>query len=295
VSSIIRHFARFFFIWDRLPEVTQKATGREDVQRAKDEGRHCQFISMNGLPGLGAGLDPDDALNMVDNFYNLGCRMMHLTYNTRTLIGDGCVEEADAGLSDIGREVVERMNRVGILVDTPHSGRQTTLDAARASTAPMAASHTVCDGVHKHVRGKSDEEIRAIAETGGLIGMTCIPTFLGKPGNLVRLLDHVDYLVKLVGADHAAIGTDVSSSPEDPEGVELKPFPRTRAKDRNWKHHRPKPEDISDEHRNGSLRWTNWPYFTVGLVMRGYSDDDIRKIIGGNVLRVLDDVAKAAG
>jgi len=188
------------------------------------------------------------------------------------------------------------MNQVGIIVDTPHSGKQTTLDAARLSEAPMAASHTLCEEVFRHDRGKSDEEIKAIAGTGGLIGVCCIPTFLGERGNVASLMQHVDYIVKLVGADHAAIGTDVSLVPPDPEGVELKPFPPTTGKNRNWRpEHRSHVPGVSEDCRTGSLVWTNWPYFTVGLVQLGYSDEDVRKIIGGNVLRVLKDVAVHAG
>jgi membrane dipeptidase len=289
VARVLRHFARFFYIWDQLPEVTFKATTSDDVRRAKAEGRHCQFISMNGLPGVTEDLDA--SLDMVDTFYHLGCRMMHLTYNLRNVIGDGCTEPANAGLSDFGRDVVTRMNEVGILVDTPHSGKQTTLDAARHSRAPMAASHTVCDGVFKHDRGKSDEEIKAIVDTGGFVGICCIPGFLGKKPNIIGLLDHIDYLVKLVGAGHAAIGTDVACHPPEPEDCPFKPFSGPQPKNRNWSaEHMKQMQAAGEEHLTGSLLWTNWPYFTVGLVQRGYSDDDIRKIIGGNVLRVLDDV-----
>ena len=295
VAAGLRHFARFFYISDRLPEFTRKATTPEDVRKAKDEGRHCQFISMNGLPGQHEIPEMDAALNMVNTFYHLGCRMMHLTYNLRNIIGDGCVERANAGLSEFGREVVERMNQVGILVDTPHSGRQTTLDAAHCSQAPVAASHTVCEAVFRHARGKSDEEIKAIADTGGFVGICCIPTFLGEAGTIVSVLDHLDHLVKLVGVDHAAIGTDVACTPSDPEGVELKPYPKTKSKNRNWRpEHRTYVPGVSEECRTGSLVWTNWPYFTVGLVQRGYSDADIQKIIGGNVLRVLAEVANCS-
>ena len=295
VESVMRHFARFFYDWDQMPDLVQKATRPDDVKKAKEEGRHCQFISLNGLPGAFHVGDLDAGLRMVDTFYHLGCRMMHLTYNLRTLLGDGCVERADGGLSEFGHEAVERMNEVGILVDVPHSGRQTTLDAAKASRVPMAASHTACQSVYDHARGKSDEEIKAIVETGGFVGICCIPHFLGERGTIVDLLDHVDYLVKLAGVDHAAIGTDVGTVPPAPEGVKLNPFPRSRKKERNWRpEHRPVSPEVSEECRTGSLMWTNWPCFTVGMVQRGYSDQDIQKIIGGNVLRVLDDVAKCA-
>lgn len=292
-GTIPRHFARFVYIWDQMPELVQKATHSEDARKAKQEGRHCQFLSLNGLPEAPAGIHP---LDMVDTAFHFGVRMAHLTYNLRNLIGDGCVERANGGLSEFGHEVVERMNKVGVLVDTPHSGRRTTLDAARASSAPVAASHTSCCSVYYHDRGKTDEEIKAIADTGGFIGIYCIPTFLAEAGTLVDMLNHIDYAAKLVGVDHVAIGTDTGTLPPEPPGVELKPYPKARVRQRLWRpEHRTNVPGGGDECRTGSLAWLNWPYFTVGLVHRGYSDNDIRKIIGGNVLRVLDDVQRHAG
>ena len=295
-DKLIRHLSRFFVVWDRQPDLVQKATTPEDAIQAKKEGRRCQFVSLNGLPGDHIAIGPDAGLDMVDHCYNLGCRMMHLTYNLRNLIGDGCIEPADGGLSNWGREVVERMNQAGILVDVPHSGRQTTLDAAEASSAPVAASHTACEALYPHDRCKSDEEIKAIAATGGFVGICVISWFLAEHGTIVDLLDHIDHAVGLVGPDHVAIGTDCACSADPPEGLDLKPFPRPASRDRNWRpEQKQRPMEVSLEPRTGSLRWTNWPLFTVGLAQRGYADEDIRKIIGGNVLRVLGEVAERAG
>jgi len=187
------------------------------------------------------------------------------------------------------------MNDVGVIVDTAHTGRQTTLDAARVSRAPMVASHTVCDALFRHDRAKDDEQFRAIVATGGFVGMAAVPTFLAKVGRLPDLLDHIDYAVKLVGADHVAIGTDAWSHPDEPEGITLKPMPVIQRKNRMWRpEHRVYVEGVSEDIQDGTLRWTNWPLYTVGLVQRGHSDEAIRKIIGGNVMRVLDDVAACA-
>jgi len=290
----IRHLSRFFLVWDRNPGLVRKATTPGDVLRAKQEGARCQYVSLNGLPGDHIQLGADAGLDMVDHCYNLGCRMMHLTYNLRNLIGDGCIEPADAGLSNWGREVIARMNRVGILVDVPHSGRRTTLDAAEASSAPIAASHTACQALYPHDRGKSDQEIKAIAATGGFVGICVLAWVLAERGTLVDLLNHIDHAVRLVGPDHVAIGTDKPAMADIPEGMNMKPLAPSKARNRNWlPKHKASPE-ANEEPRTGSLRWTNWPLFTVGLVQRGYSDDDIRKIIGGNVLRVLGQVADGA-
>ena len=186
------------------------------------------------------------------------------------------------------------MNRVGVIVDVSHSGWRTSLEAARASTRPMVASHSVCGALHRHIRSKPDEVIRAIADTGGYIGIACIPAFLGGRGDLGSFLDHIDYAVRKFGADHVAIGTDRGWTSSRAAAASAKlPPPKKRG---NWpftfESFWPANDPAFDMARWGqarqvkSLAWTNWPLFTVGLAQRGYADLDIQKIIGGNVLRV---------
>ena len=127
-----------------------------------------------------------------------------------TQIGDGCGEPANAGLSDFGRAVVAEMNRLGVIVDVAHSGWSTSLEGAQASKKPMAASHTACAALNQHIRAKPDEVLRAICDTGGLIGICCIPDFLGRTRDIRAMLDHIDHVAKKFGVDHVAIGTDVA-------------------------------------------------------------------------------------
>jgi membrane dipeptidase len=215
---------------------------------------------------------------------------MHLTYNRRNALGDGAGETNDGGLSDFGREAVKEMNRLGVIVDVSHSGWRTSLEAAKASAKPMVASHTTCCGVYRHFRGKPDDTIKAICDTGGLVGICCIPRFLGGEGDISAFLDHLDYAVKKFGDDHVAIGTDVaySSRNDVAERAKIKrgPAPARRAVER-WEALWPKDDFRVKPQGIPSLAWTNWPLFTVGLVQRGHSDETIRKILGGNVLRVL--------
>jgi len=141
--------------------------------------------------------------------------------------------------------------------------------------------------LHEHFRGKPDEVIKAIADTGGLVGICCISRFLGGKGDIVALLDHIDYVAKKFGVDHVAIGTDVGHSSsfgvEERKKAAVSGLRRRREPFRSlW----PKDDFVPGEGAVDSIAWTNWPLFTVGLVQRGYSDGDIRKIVGGNVLRV---------
>jgi membrane dipeptidase len=210
--------------------------------------------------------------------------MMHLTYNRRNMIGDGCAEASNAGLSGFGRAVVAEMNRLGVIVDVAHSGWRTSLEGAQASRQPMVASHSGCAAVNRHIRTKPDEVIRAIADTGGYVGICCIPRFLGRTGDINALLDHIDYMVKRFGAGHVAIGTDVAYASRAAPAEEKKLPPRRRSRVR-FEYYWP-PDALGGSTQDLTLSWTNWPLFTVGMVQRGHSDADIQKILGGNVLRV---------
>lgn len=155
----------------------------------------------------------------------------------------------------------------------------------------MVDSHTVAHALSGHYRGKPDHVMKPIAETDGLIGICCIPRFLGGSGDIAAFLDHLDYVAKLVGADHVAIGTDVSYSPKRQEHLcESKGMlrrPKRREPVRSlWPEPGCAPPENLSARARASLSWVNWPLFTVGLVMRGHSDENIRKILGGNVLRV---------
>ena len=293
IGRIIKRLAHFTFLTDMISEHVSKAVRPDDIVAAKEAGRRSLYFSLNGVPLPLDFICVEEELRYIKIFFQLGARMAHLTYNRRNLIGDGCGEPANGGLSDFGLAVVAEMNRVGMIVDVAHSGWQTSLDAAKASKLPMCASHSVCCGLHEHCRGKHDDVIRAIADTGGFIGICCVPAFLGDTGDIRAFLDHIDYAVKTFGADHVAIGTDVGYSPPHfwperdkiPERRKLRPPWRSL-----W------PEDCglgdpqwSKPEQRDSMAWTNWPIFTVGMVQRGHSDDDIRKILGGNVLRVARD------
>ena len=201
------------------------------------------------------------------------------------MIGDGCAEKANAGLSDFGRAVIAEMNRVGVIPDCAHSGWQTSLEAAQVSEKPVVASHTTCGKLFPHIRSKPDEVIKAIADTGGYVGICCISRFLRGQGDINALLDHVDHVVKTVGVDHVTLGTDVAYTSQN-AAAESKKVPSRPRRRREFRSLWPADNYRAAAGASRSIAWTNWPLFTVGLVQRGHSDDDIRKIIGGNVLRV---------
>lgn len=228
---------------------------------------------------------PDEhcpSLGNIDRFYRLGVRRINPILNYRNHLGDGCLERYDSGLSYYGLAFLERMNAVGMICDMSHWGEKSSFDAIDASAYPPLISHAGARSLFpENKRLKSDELIKALAEKDGLIGVCGIPNYLspGKSQGIMDLLDHIDYIVKLVGVDHVGIGTDII-----------------------WGHHAALPVTLhylmhmgiepKAEYMEGIESLEEWPNITRGLVKRGYSDRDIEKIIGGNALRLMDRIIK---
>lgn len=289
---LLKRLSRFTYLTDMLKDSVAKAATPEEVAAAKEAGRHCLYLTGNGVPLVEQWVSIQDELRYMRVFFQLGIRMMHLTYNRRNMIGDGCAEKANAGLSDFGTTVIAEMNRLGIIPDCAHSGWQTSLESAQVSSKPVVASHSTCGGIFPHIRSKPDEVIRAIAETGGYIGICCIPRFLRGKGDINAFLDHIDYVVKKFGADHVAIGTDVAYTSQQ-AGEENRKVPRRDRSRTRFASLWPADDYKTAPEATESIAWTNWPLFTVGLVKRGHSDETIRKILGKNVMRVASDSLKS--
>jgi membrane dipeptidase len=289
--QLLRRLGNFTFALDMMPDDLVRATAAGDIERAKRDGKAALVLTTNGVPLPQRWNSVRDELGLIRVFQQLGVRMMHLTYNRRNMIGDGSGESSDAGLSDFGRAVVAEMNRAGVIVDVAHSGWRTSREAAEASGQPVLASHSACATLHSHYRSKPDDVIRAVADTGGLMGICAVPQFLGGNGDLNTMLDHIDYVVRNFGVNHVAIATDYSYRSRA-AGAEFNKVPKRRKLAPHWEALWPVPLGPTPASQR-TMAWTNWPLFTVGLVKRGYSDIDIQKIIGGNALRVVNAVFPA--
>ena len=284
---MMQQLGRHLHLMDQLGDVVQRVTRPDDVLDAKRQGKRGIILGANDVPLAAEGESVARELRFVSSLYHLGCRTMHLTYNRRNMLGDGCMEQVDGGLSDFGRAAVAELNRYGVVIDVAHSGHRTSYDAAMTSSQPIVASHTGVFALHDHQRNKPDDVLKAIADGGGLIGVVALPDFLGRSGDINALLDHVDYIANLVGIDHVAIGMDRAY--DDPKlgasiaQVRLKPPPPFHDL---WQPGALGDPKYRERHMMLSTTWTNWPLITVGLVQRGYSDDEVRKVIGENTLRV---------
>jgi membrane dipeptidase len=262
--------------YGNLPWVRYAKTSA-DIRQAKRDGAIAFYAQCQ--PALG----PPRSLQAFDAAYAKGLRSFMLTYNRMDRIGVGCTERVDAGLSMFGVEVVKHCNALGIIVDVSHCGHLTTMDACRHSQKPVNANHTAAKAVFPHARCKSDEALRAIADTGGVIGVAAVPAFLTSAAHpsIEHMLDHIDYLARLVGWQHVAIGTDWP--------LQAPPAVLT-ALDEEMAAAGFRPEDRLDLTARllGFDDCRDLPNITRGLVKRNYSDEQIRGILGENALRVFD-------
>jgi membrane dipeptidase len=263
------------------PDVFLKVRSAADLQTAKDSGRLGLIYGFQDTLPLG------DDLDRLETFYRLGVRIIQLTYNRRNLAGDGCLEPADGGLSRTGREMVERMNHQGLLVDLSHSGRRTALDAIEASKEPVAITHTGCAALADLPRNKTDEELRRLADKGGVAGIYLMP-FLRTQGQPMAadVVRHIEHAVQVCGEDHVGIGTDGGISP-----IQLTPEYIERFR-RNVQDRRrlgiSAPGESEDVYTFVPDLNTPRRFELLGrhLLDRGHSAARVDKILGGNFARL---------
>ncbi|MBI3976927.1 MAG: membrane dipeptidase [Chloroflexi bacterium] len=251
----------------------------EDIHRARAEGRvGIIFGFQNSTPF-------EDDLRTVEVLYRLGVRICQLTYNTKNFVGDGCWERNDGGLSYFGIDVIREMNRVGMLVDLSHVGYRTTMDAIEVSESPCAFTHAGCRAVTDVPRNKTDEQLRALTAKGGVVGIVGVPIFLthNPTATLDDYLRHVDYAVNLVGVDHVAVGTDHGEG-HGKAFFDLIQYGKGTIPYYQWTGTQAQayPEEISSISKQANL--------TAALLKRGYGDDDVKKIMGGNWVRLFGEV-----
>jgi membrane dipeptidase len=272
-------FAHSQALYDGLPWLA-KARSAADIRAAKARGEHATFLSTQDAGRFGSDL------RRVRFAYEMGMRMVQLTYNSANEVGSGCTASEDGGLTAFGRRLVHTLNELGMLVDVSHCGARTSVDACSASDAPVIASHTSAAAVYPHARAKDDRVLEAIAQSGGIVGIYAVPFFLG-PGSdtsIEDMLDHVDHLVSVVGADRVCLGLDWPLPLPKWALQEVTPAATGSLGFR--------PEDGLDDTRNlvGFDDYRDTPNITRGLVSRGYDDEQIRGILGENALRLIGEV-----
>jgi membrane dipeptidase len=252
-----------------------------DVERAKASGKLGVLMHFQGTEPV------EDSLDLVDAYKALGVGIIQLSYNVKNRVGDGCEERTDAGLSRFGLKLIERMNRARVIVDCSHTGYRTTMDAIEASSAPVVFSHANPRAVHNSPRNIQDDQYKAIAATGGLVGTVGYPAFVSSSSKptMDDLIAHIDYAVELIGIDHVALGIDYFEGMHPISPIEVaKQQYAGFIESGMWsaKSYPPPPYHYPE----GIETPATFHNLTAGLVRRGYKPDDIRKILGGNWVRV---------
>jgi membrane dipeptidase len=255
-------------------------TSAAELRAAAANGRVGLVLGTQDLTQIGRDLE------RIDLLYDLGARVMQLTFNVRNQIGDGCTEREQSGLSRFGLDVVRHLNDLGIVVDVSHSGRQTTLDAIEHSERPVAVTHASCDAVAPHPRAKTDEQLRALRERGGYIGIVAVPFFVAPHGgaSVDVIARHVEHAAEVAGIEHVGIGTDWGGwSPDFP--VEIKQMARDSLAAHGFSRTELPPFGAGVE---GFDAWEAWSEITAALLRRGFTSEQVRGVIGGNWLAFLE-------
>lgn len=252
-----------------------------DFERAKRGDKVGIMLTMQNSDHFRT---PDD----VDEFFGLGQRLSQLTYNVRNRIGAGFLEDEDSGLTPFGQTIITRMESVGMAVDLSHCGDRTTLDALAIAKKPMVFSHASCRAlVPGHLRCKTDDMIRRMAATGGVMGIPFLRFVIKatEPVTIEDVLDHFDHVAKLVGVEHVGVGSDMD--------IVGNPNPVTGGRNEmpTGQHNFERYRVHTDDEGRLTIRGLDHPLrmydLTEGLIRRGYADDDILLMLGGNWTRVL--------
>jgi membrane dipeptidase len=273
---------QFFASWNAFiangDDQFMRIDSAADLKRVKQSGKIGVLL---GLQNSDHFRRPDD----VDLFRALGQRVSQLTYNSRNLIGNGATERRDEGISDFGVAIIERMNKVGMAVDVSHCGDRTTLDAFEISKKPVLITHSNCRTlVPGHPRLKTDDAIKKLGQSGGVMGITGVRMFVKgeEPTTIEHVLDHFDHVAKLIGPEHLGVGSDMDLNGYDDMPPDLNKQLRAGYKGSYAFRDKIDVEGLDHPKRMFDL--------TDGLIRRKYSDKDIEGILGGNFERVLGQI-----
>jgi len=242
-----------------------------DIEFARREGKFALSFDIEGMNALNGDI------NMVSAYHALGVRQMLFAYNLNNAAAGGCHDD-DSGLTDFGQQVVREMNRVGMIVDCSHAGYRTTLDIMQESNKPVVFSHSNPSALWQHQRNINDEQIKACAATGGVIGLNGMGIFLGDNNiDIDTMLRHVRYVSDLVGSEHIGIGFDYSPKVDVDIGVILRSRPDYWPAGQQY--------DTRDIKHAGPAQL---PQLVEALASSGFEEADIRAFLGENFRRVAD-------
>lgn len=254
LRTAIMMIERFYQECEAIP-MLEPVTNHKGIVEAKKKGKTAGLLSIEGADVI------EGRIEILATFHRLGVRMVGLVHSLRNPLADGVADRrTGGGLSELGAQAVEEMDRLGMIIDVSHLNDEGFWDVLELTKNPIIASHSNSRVICNHPRNMTDEMITALAENGGVMGMNFAPSFVHpKEATLEGIVDHIDHIVDLVGPNHVGLGSDYDGIPSTPKGL----------------------EDV-----------TKMPDITRELVKREYTREDIEKILGGNHLRLFKQVIR---
>jgi membrane dipeptidase len=250
-------------------EVANLAKSTEDIRASKRDGKIAIMMGFEGIDPI------EDDIGLLRIFHRLGVRSIQLAWLDRNRVADSVFERTNSGLTNFGLSVVEELNKTHMIIDVSHISEKGFTDVLGQTRDPVIASHSNARALLDHPRNLSDEQIKALANNGGVMGVN-VAGFVSKNNPTIGdVLNHVDHVVKLVGMDHIGIGLDIT------ENFDKEIYSRI------WKG---TPYNFPFSYAEGIDNMSRVSNLTKGLVARGYSDQDIMKFLGGNFLRVFEKI-----
>jgi len=265
------------------PDIIRQVYTVADIRKAKTEGRVGIILGWQNTSAI------EDRLHYLQIFHELGVRIVQLTYNTQNFVGSGCYEGRDSGLSDFGREAVDEMNRLGIVIDLSHVGANTTEDVIGYSKTPVCYTHIAPAALKAHPRNKSDAQLRTIAGKGGFIGVTMFPPFMAKgPDSTIDdYVQAIEHVMNVAGEDQVGIGTDFAQRSD----VRPSYWPDHPGYFTNDKGYARRLTDFSNSRLPPDFQsLADYGNLTTAMERRGWKEARIRKIMGENWMKYLETV-----
>ena len=254
-----------------------------DIERSRREGKLGMILSFESVDMLEGKLD------YLEAFRDFGVRVMQLSYNRKSAFAAGVMEPSGGGLTSLGHEAVKKMNSFGITVDLSHANAQTTSDAIAASSKPVIMSHAGCVAVHPHPRNKTDDQLRALADKGGVVGIYDLPYLSASPKQptVEDYMAHMEHALKVAGEDHVGVGSDAGIAPFDTSPKGMADF--NKSEEQRQKSGLAAPEEDRPTYVIGLNIPRRMEVIADQLLKRGYSARVTEKVLGENFARVLSE------
>lgn len=269
------NLARWKQAFDEHADLIMQVRRTADIRTAKERGKVGIILGWQNTAGI------EDRLDLLPLYKELGVSVIQLTYNTQNLVGAGCWEASDGGLSGFGREVIDAMNHLGILVDLSHVGPRTSSDAIAYSKRPCAYTHVAPRGAFDHPRNKTDEQLREIVDRGGFVGVATYPPFMktGADTTVDDCMELFEYMIKVCGEENIGIGTDATQGHDDAYFDWLR-------RDKGYAR-RANPGRGRAPAVKGMETLADYGRLTQAMERRGWRESRIRRVLGENWLRFL--------